>query len=416
LKARAGQQAAKAPAASLVGTFMRLSALDRFVCPLSRAPFQLISFEEEETVLSAEETARARRLGLDPGKLARNVKEGVLYCETSRKWYPIINYIPLLLDYGTELHRAFRDRHAGGSDIFRSYELADEKPRPGEELVQKSFTKEWEALSLDDLSFGLSSDQRDEFIKLELDWPVGLLDRPVKILEVGCGSGFESMSLDRVTAGEICGIDLNLALLRNGATLSKWPFLNLAVASLFRIPARPKSFDIVYSSGCLHHTWSTQAAFDAICEFRREDGFIYIWVYALEDSARTIYMRMEWSFEEIVRPRLARLPEPAQNLIVAIFARYMYWWYKRHGAYNRERWTLRNAEHAVRDRWTPLYAHRHSLHDVIAWFFAKGLDFKPVNSGTYLAHFKTPLFGIGMRGIARSSNDRNELLDQRVST
>jgi hypothetical protein len=177
----------------------------------------------------------------------------------------------------------------------------------------------------------------------------------------------------------------------------------LAVASLFRIPARPKSFDIVYSSGCLHHTWSTKVAFDAICEFCREDGFIYIWVYALEDSARTIYMRMEWSFEEIVRPRLARLPDALQNLIVGIFARYMYWWYKRHGAHNRERWTLQNAEHAVRDRWMPLYAHRHSIHDVIAWFDEKRLDFKPVNSGAFLAYFKTPLIGIGMRGVARGS-------------
>jgi hypothetical protein len=61
-------------------------------------------------------------------------------------------------------------------------------------------------------------EQRDQFIKLELDWPVGLLDRLVKVLEVSCGSGFEPMSLDRVTVGEIIGIDLNLGLLRNGAT------------------------------------------------------------------------------------------------------------------------------------------------------------------------------------------------------
>ena len=44
------------------------------------------------------------------------------------------------------------------------------------------------------------------------------------IFEAGCGSGFEARSLDRVTKGDIFGIDMNLTVIRNGATIAANPF------------------------------------------------------------------------------------------------------------------------------------------------------------------------------------------------
>jgi ubiquinone/menaquinone biosynthesis C-methylase UbiE/uncharacterized protein YbaR (Trm112 family) len=380
---------------------VNLGALDTFVCPLSKERLSLVAFEEERVELDAEQQARARRMGLDPSALSLVVKEGVVCCEASQKWYPIINYVPVLLDYGTDLHRGFRERHAARTDIFQRYELPDGKPRQGEEFVQRSFTKEWNALNFDDVSFGFKPEDRDKFTRLELDWPTGLLDRDrLKVLEVGCGSGFESLSLERVTGGEIIGIDLNHTIIRNGAHLARNPFVNVAVASAFAVPARPQSFDIVYSSGVLHHTYSTKAAFDEIARYRHPDGFIYIWVYAYEDWARSIYMRMEWSLEEIVRPRLARAPDAVQNAFVNLLARYVHWWYRRKGPLNRELWTRRSAEHSVRDRWTALYANRHSFHEIITWFIDEGLDYRLVDPRAYADCFGAPLIGIGIRGVA----------------
>jgi uncharacterized protein YbaR (Trm112 family) len=63
---------------------MRVAALDRFVCPLSRAPFRLAAFQEEGTVLSADEMARAAARPRSQ-KARAECEGGVLYCETSRK-------------------------------------------------------------------------------------------------------------------------------------------------------------------------------------------------------------------------------------------------------------------------------------------------------------------------------------------
>jgi ubiquinone/menaquinone biosynthesis C-methylase UbiE/uncharacterized protein YbaR (Trm112 family) len=378
---------------------MNVNALHDFVCPLSKGPLSLLAFEEHEIELTPSDLRRAGRLGIAPAELSRVVKTGVLYCDQSRKWYPIINYVPLFIDYGTEIHQDFAARFSSASPVFSQYDIPNETPRPGEEAVRKSFTKEWDTLNLDDVSFGLTSEQRDFFIGLELDWPKALLQRSdLKVLEVGCGSGFEALSLDRITNGLIYGIDLNLTLLRNGAALCKYPFVNVASASLFALPMGERAADLVYSSGVLHHTHSTRDAFETIARYRKPDGVIYIWIYAMEDMDRTLATRIDWIREDIFRPRLATLPDFWQNLIVGYLAKRHYKTYRASGGYSKELWTLANSEHFIRDRWTALFAHRHSFNDVIGWFLASELEYRLIDPKRYYDHFKVPLIGIGIRG------------------
>jgi SAM-dependent methyltransferase/uncharacterized protein YbaR (Trm112 family) len=381
---------------------MNLNALRTYVCPLSKGHLSLLAFEEGEIELTPNDLHRAKHLGIVPQELARTIKTGVLYCDVSRKWYPIINYVPLFIDYGTEIHHEFLNRYQSESDVFTRYDIPDGVPRPGEEIIRKSFTKEWATLQLDDTSFGLTPEQRDFFVHLELDWPKNVLDRKdLKILEVGCGSGFESLSIDRVTQGEIYGVDLNVTLLRNGSALARSPFVNVATASLFAIPVRTGSFDVVYSSGVLHHTHSTKAAFEEILQYRRQDGVIYIWVYACEDVDATINSRLDWIAEAIFRPKLAQMRDFWQNIAVQFMARRHYKIYKKYGGYSRELWTRANSEHFIRDRWTALFAHRHSFNEVISWFLEHGLEYRLINPKEYQDHFKVALIGIGIRGVPR---------------
>jgi ubiquinone/menaquinone biosynthesis C-methylase UbiE/uncharacterized protein YbaR (Trm112 family) len=378
---------------------MKLRAVDHFACPLSKKQLKVHVFEANQLVLNTDDNARARRLGINPETLSKVVREGILYCDESRCWYPLVNGVPILLDYATELHRDFRNRHAGSTNIFDRYELPNGTPRPGEALVQKSFTAEWNLLAPDDrLSFGLTAEQRDHFIRLELE-PLNL-NGLRSILEVGAGSGFETLALDRVIGGEICGIDLNLALLRNGAKLDQLTFANVAIASLFALPAKPKSFDLVYSSGCLHHTYSTKAAFDEISQYRKDDGAIYIWVYAQEDMATSWYLRASITLEERFRPILAGMSERWRTPIMRFMARRFWRRYRGRGVYTPEGYSLQDAEHHMRDRWTPLYAHFHSFKEVIVWFREKGLDYRLLDPKAYADYFTVRPAGIGILGVS----------------
>jgi ubiquinone/menaquinone biosynthesis C-methylase UbiE/uncharacterized protein YbaR (Trm112 family) len=380
---------------------MKRSALDTFVCPLSKGRLSLIAFEEQPVELTPADHERCDELGINPADVTSAVKDGVLYCEESRTWYPIVNFVPLLLEWPTEIHHEFRSQYAGRTEVLKTYSLPTGTPRPGEQVVQRSFTKQWRTLPLGKLSFGLDANQRDEFIRLELGWPRGERRPGKHILEVGCGSGFESMSLERVTGGHITGFDLNLALLHNGPSLAAKPLINLATASLYALPVRPRSFDIVYSSGVLHHTYSTKAGFDAIFEHMKPDGCIYIWVYAREDYCDGNRNRLRWVLEDTFRPRLARLPGFLQNPIIKVMAWKHYRMYKRLGGYNKELWSFVDSEHFIRDLWTPLYAHRHSFKEVMMWFQEKDLDFTLLDPKAYFERLHFPLIGIGIRGVPR---------------
>ena len=81
---------------------------------------------------------------------------------------------------------------------------------------------------------------------------------------VGCGFGMESLSLRNVTGAEVFGTDLNLSLLNSGPKFPVQPFVHTAIASLFALPYEKQTFNVVYSHGVLHHTYSTKDAFESV--------------------------------------------------------------------------------------------------------------------------------------------------------
>jgi SAM-dependent methyltransferase len=114
---------------------------------------------------------------------------------------------------------------------------------------------------------------------------VRLLDRSIdshaRIVEIGCGTGQMSLYLARADR-LVIGADLTRASLELGATAARRFSLErvqFVETDLQRPGLRRGAFDIVYSSGVLHHTPDPRASFSRLAQLARPGGVIVVGVY-----------------------------------------------------------------------------------------------------------------------------------------
>jgi SAM-dependent methyltransferase/uncharacterized protein YbaR (Trm112 family) len=398
---------------------LRLASLLR--CPISGGALALEVFESTQHPLSVEDAAECLARGVERETVETVVKTGVLRCAENRTWYPIVNYVPVMLDFDAPVFAWFAREYADRLADQPDYHSPRGTPRPGEVLTQRNFSAQWNLLGDDELTFTYTHKDREDFIRIELDWPEGICGQPnTRLLNVGCGYGLEAQFLRKVTRSEVFGTELNLSLLNSGPLFAAQPFVHVVIASLFALPYPQCSFQLVYSHGVLHHTYSTEKAFEAIHGFLAPGGMIYIWVYAQGDRDVSMRVRLGYLFELWARPKIAALPSSLQSAVVYLYALRHYRVYRRHG-HNRDKWKFKNSLHSMRDRWTPRYAHRHSFHEVFCWFRRHGLACRVVDSWAYLQRFGFPLIGIGLRGVREDrgqllilTHDQVEYLDRRI--
>ena len=154
------------------------------------------------------------------------VEAGVLVCASECAWYPIINFVPVLLDFPVPLQKEFKARHPGAKGTELPF--PNGTPRKGELDIQRSFTVEWAGLGQDQFTFAFSMTQREKHLRAELDWPEGLLNRaanqpPMLVLDIGAGFGLEPVYIHNAIGGEIIEIDINLSLLQSEQRLLECP-------------------------------------------------------------------------------------------------------------------------------------------------------------------------------------------------
>lgn len=172
-----------------------------------------------------------------------------------------------------------------------------------------------------------------------------------RIVEIGCGTGQMSLYLARADR-EVVALDLSREALKLAADAAQRygiDKVSFVEADLTRLPLQPGAFDVVYSSGVLHHTPDPRAAFARIAAAVRPGGTIIIGLYnriaRLPLRLRRGVARLtgyRWvPFDPVLRDREA---EPAR----------------------REAW--------LRDQYRHPEEHRHSVGEVRRWFDAEGLQ------------------------------------------
>jgi SAM-dependent methyltransferase len=183
-----------------------------------------------------------------------------------------------------------------------------------------------------------------------------LLDRAIpgdaRIVDVGCGTGQMSLYLARADRA-IVAADLTRASLRLGAAAAERFGLDgvqFVETDLRRPGLRAGAFDVVYSSGVVHHTPDPRASFARIARLARPGGTIVLGVYNT----------------------FARLPSRLRRLAARAFGR-------RHVPFDpvlRERRDEPERRDAwLRDQYQHPEEHRHTLAEVQRWFAENGVEY-----------------------------------------
>jgi len=183
-----------------------------------------------------------------------------------------------------------------------------------------------------------------------------LIDRAIpgdaRILEVGCGTGQMCLYLahsDRV----VIGADLTRTSLRLGAAAARRFGLDrvqFVETDLLRPGLKAGGFDVVFSSGVLHHTPDPRTSFARLATLARPGGAIVVGVY---NTLARVPLRLRrlvarWSgfrlvpFDPVLRSR-------------------------RHEPERREAW--------LRDQYQHPEEHRHTLGEVQRWFAENDVEY-----------------------------------------
>jgi len=185
---------------------------------------------------------------------------------------------------------------------------------------------------------------------------VRLLDDAIpgdaRVVEVGCGTGQMCLYLARADR-VVVGLDLSRAALRLGAEAARRFGVGGVqfVESDLRSPGvRPGAFDVVYSSGVLHHTPDPRASFAGLVRLVRPGGAIVLGLYntfarvptRLRRAVARLTAFRVVPFDPVLRERAA---EPAR----------------------REAW--------LRDQYRHPEEHVHTIAEVQEWFAENGVEY-----------------------------------------
>jgi SAM-dependent methyltransferase len=249
-----------------------------------------------------------------------------------------------------------------------------------------SFDAEWQAFN--DLkverTWGWTVEQRIQQFLLE----VGLEEhqiRGLRILDAGCGNGLLTNAIAGLGA-TVVGVDASSSVeeAEKRKTLDNVSFM---CADLRNLPFG-EEFDLIYSTGVLHHNPSTRDAFLRLARHVKPEGRMYAWVYRPPVGLRNRIFRIR---EAILRPFMSRLPSRLQRVTVQANVSILYPLQKLLG-----RRSISRAEMVVGtyDSLTPKYAHRHIPQEMASWFHDAGFQ------SPTLSHWNNPN-GFGMVAVKK---------------
>jgi SAM-dependent methyltransferase len=243
-------------------------------------------------------------------------------------------------------------------------------------LTQKSFGKQWQMHSQGnferDLIYSKSREECLEDFRRAFNLrDLGAL-RDCLILDAGCGSGELTADIGRAAPGAaVIGMDFSEAARVAFERCRGISNVHIVQADLSLPPFRPRSFDLVWSEGVIHHTPNTARSFASLSRMVKPGGKLYVWIYS--DRVTTPYRLAR---KVLRKPYL--LPSGALYALSWTLALPLHALNKMREAFrlSRVKHRLSSTAYSFYDTLSPEYVHFHSQEEVLGWFARQ--DFDPV--------------------------------------
>jgi SAM-dependent methyltransferase len=130
-----------------------------------------------------------------------------------------------------------------------------------------------------------------------------------RVLDAGCGKGRHLRLAAAFGAKEVIGIDLGSAVDAAAQNTADVDNVHLVQGDLTRPPFRPKSTDLIYSIGVLHHLPEPEAGFRALAPLLVPGGRFVAWLYAREGNGWVL------ALVDPARRLTSRLPLPLVSVL-----------------------------------------------------------------------------------------------------
>jgi SAM-dependent methyltransferase len=213
------------------------------------------------------------------------------------------------------------------------------------------------------------------------------------VFDAGCGNGTLTAAISNFCL-HVIGMDLNDGLglaYQNRSKFAKGLEDNVQYVqgNLLHPPIKEGVFDLVYSSGVIHHTPNSKAVFDNLVPLVKSGGRLYIWVYGKRAVPVRIYFGAGRALKRFISLRslvhVCNLLAPLYKAAAEVLNYF--------GIMEFRSRTTKEITLDLFDAFAPRYNHWHTEAEVRSWFQEFG--FKNINVSGRQKH------GFGLYGDMR---------------
>ncbi|MFL6202845.1 MAG: methyltransferase domain-containing protein [Thermoanaerobaculia bacterium] len=333
------------------------------------------------------------------------ILEAMLSC-TCGLAYPVVDGIPRLIRNASEEYPEFFARH-GLTDGAKPTPPAVSAGPVADRRSSRSFGRQWQIYRAGDATWfkddhGL---RKREFL-YNLQTTPEELSRST-VLDGGCGNGELTRSFAEY-GPEVVAMDFSRSvegarrrLFEKGFAVSHR--VHHLQGNVLELPLLARSFDMVHTSGVLHHTPSTYRAFRSISRAVKPGGKLYVqlyrrrpaWIHAVNVTLRSVTTRLPMG----LLYGLCYVATPVHSALSRLMHRLR-------GESAPPQATARERAVQMFDNYSPKYQYRHTVPEIMDLFRSEGFeDLKDVTLDNEARHM---LAVLGKKALAPAAEPAKE--------